>query len=325
MKNRWVYLLVLLGIAAGALALRLPRLAARPMHNDEAVNAVKFNDLWTSGKFAYDPNEYHGPTLYYVALPLLAARGLSYANATEADYRLPVALLGAAMVLLPWLLRDGIGPTAVAGAACLMAVSTAMVFYSRYFIQEILLVFFSALTIAAGWKHIVVNLRRNRREEILTSPSPASATPSAGHIIWDPFCGSGLELIERALLGNVSKIIGTDLSPAALEIAQQNFAAANLQNIQTQFVASDFRHFDPGPVSLIITNPPLGKRVPIPNLRQLIADLFDSAARFLKPGGCLIFANPLKQTPTQPSLRREFSQLIDFGGFHCRLEKYSKP
>jgi 23S rRNA G2445 N2-methylase RlmL len=142
--------------------------------------------------------------------------------------------------------------------------------------------------------------------------------------IWDPFCGSGLELIERALLGNVSKIIGTDLSAQALEIAQQNFTAAEIQNTETQFVASDFRQFNPGPVDLIITNPPMGKRVPIPNLRQLIADLFDSAARYLKPGGRLVFANPLKISPTTASLKRDFSQLIDFGGFHCRLEKYLK-
>ena len=38
--NRWSALAVLLAIAA-ALALRVPKLAIRPLHNDEAVNAVK--------------------------------------------------------------------------------------------------------------------------------------------------------------------------------------------------------------------------------------------------------------------------------------------
>jgi uncharacterized protein (TIGR03663 family) len=142
-------------LVAAALWLRLPRLGDRPFHGDEAVHAVKLRELWEHGRYAYDPNEYHGPTLYYVALPLLAARGLSYANVTEADYRLPVALLGAAMVLLPWLLRDGIGPTAVAGAACLMAVSTPFVFYSRYFIQEMLLAAFTLLLIGCGWRYHV--------------------------------------------------------------------------------------------------------------------------------------------------------------------------
>jgi len=46
-----------------ALALRCPRLAERPMHNDEAVNAMKFGALWEHGDYKYDPNEHHGPTL----------------------------------------------------------------------------------------------------------------------------------------------------------------------------------------------------------------------------------------------------------------------
>jgi 23S rRNA G2445 N2-methylase RlmL len=168
-----------------------------------------------------------------------------------------------------------------------------------------------------------------RRRDIPAASHPPLAACMArlagcreNEIVWDPFCGSGLELIERSILGKVSKIIGTDLNAEALQIAQQNFAAANLENIQTEFAATDFRKFDPGSVDLIITNPPMGKRVPIPNLRQLIADLFNAAARHLKPNGQLIFANPLNITPSQRSLKRDFSQLIDFGGFHCRLEKY---
>lgn len=175
--------------------------------------------------------------------------------------------------------------------------------------------------LAACMARLSIPLSSKRRQDVQTSLSPVEANAK---IIWDPFCGSGLELIERALLGNVSKIIGTDLSPEALTIAQQNFAAANLPKIQTQFVTTDFRNFDPGPVDLIVTNPPMGKRVPIPNLRQLIADLFTAAERHLKPGGRLIFANPLDLTPTDSNLKRDLSQLIDFGGFHCRLEKYSK-
>ena len=45
-------------------------------------------------------------------------------------------------------------------------------------------------------------------------------------VVWDPFCGSGLELIERTLLGGVSRIFGTDLSEEAVVIAGQNLAAA---------------------------------------------------------------------------------------------------
>ena len=56
--NRWSALALLL-ITAAALALRVPQLARRPLHNDEAVNAVKVNELWQHGRYAYDPDEYH--------------------------------------------------------------------------------------------------------------------------------------------------------------------------------------------------------------------------------------------------------------------------
>src|SRR6266852_1296578 len=59
-------LTVVLLLAAGvALVLRCPRLDERPMHNDEAVNAIKFGQLWEHDAYKYDPNEHHGPTLYY--------------------------------------------------------------------------------------------------------------------------------------------------------------------------------------------------------------------------------------------------------------------
>jgi tRNA G10 N-methylase Trm11 len=118
-------------------------------------------------------------------------------------------------------------------------------------------------------------------------------------IVWDPFCGSGLELIERALLGGVERIFGTDSAAAAIAIARRNFAAAKLDLLPAEFLCCDFREFTaraglrPGDVSLIITNPPLGMRVPVHDLRGLIQDLFQAAATVLRPGGRLVFANPL--------------------------------
>jgi len=56
------------------------------------------------------------------------------------------------IVLLP-LLADGLGKTALAWAAILTAVSPAMVFYGRYYIHEMLLVFFTFLALASGWRY----------------------------------------------------------------------------------------------------------------------------------------------------------------------------
>jgi tRNA G10 N-methylase Trm11 len=149
-------------------------------------------------------------------------------------------------------------------------------------------------------------------------------------IVWDPFCGSGLELIERALLGGVERIFGTDRAAAAIAVARRNFAAAKLGALPADCLCCDFRDFSarsglgPGSVSLVITNPPLGMRVPVPDLRGLIEDLFQAAATVLRPGGRLVLANPLSSESTHPSFQLRFRQAVDFGGFDCRLEMYQK-
>ena len=80
----------------------------------------------------------------------------------------------------------------------------------------------------------------------------------------------------------------------------------------------------PGGVSLIITNPPLGRRIRVKDLHGLIADLFEAASVALQPGGRLVFANPLRLGPENPSLKLDYRQAIDMGGFECRLEMYRK-
>ena len=44
----------------------------------------------------------------------------------------------------------------------------------------------------------------------------------------------------------------------------------------------------------------------------------------LRPGGRLVFANPLRLESRQPSLQLQSRQTVDFGGFDCRLEMYRK-
>ncbi len=147
-------------------------------------------------------------------------------------------------------------------------------------------------------------------------------------IIWDPFCGSGLELIERALLGGVRGVFGTDLSEQAIAVAKRNFAAAQPGLSDARFACADFRDFareeNLAGLTLIISNPPLGRRVPIRNLRGLFEDIFAVAAKVLAPGGRLVFTNPFKMESPQPSLKLASRQSVDLGGFECRLELYRK-
>lgn len=153
--SRWSALALLLVIAAGALALRAPNLGVRPLHNDEAVNAVKVTELWGHGEYRYDPHEYHGPTLHYATLPVLWLSGANHsAEIRDAVLRVAPVIFGVGLILLLPLFSDGLGRQATVWAALFTAISPAMVFYSRYFIHEMLLVAFTALTIGSGWRYV---------------------------------------------------------------------------------------------------------------------------------------------------------------------------
>jgi uncharacterized protein (TIGR03663 family) len=134
------------------LALRLARLDVRPMHHDEANQAVKLGALVERGEYRYDPGDHHGPALYYLSLPVAALRGqATLASLDERTLRGVTAVFGAATILLLALVSPGIGRTAVAAGAWLLALSPAMVFYSRMFIQEPLFACFTlAFVIAVG-------------------------------------------------------------------------------------------------------------------------------------------------------------------------------
>jgi uncharacterized protein (TIGR03663 family) len=134
------------------LSLRFARLDLRPMHHDEANQAVKFGALVERGEYRYDPGDHHGPALYYLSLPAAALRGqTTLASLDERTLRGVTAVFGAATILLLLLATPGIGRTAVAAGAWLLALSPAMIFYSRMFIQEPLFACFTlAFVIATG-------------------------------------------------------------------------------------------------------------------------------------------------------------------------------
>jgi uncharacterized protein (TIGR03663 family) len=152
--KRAIFALVLMGlilVAAGVA--RLTHLDERPMHADEAVHAVKFGDLLQRGQYRYDPNEYHGPTLNYLSLPLIRSLGIrTIAEVRPSHLRALVALGGVALVALTWCLRRSLGYGAVLLGSALAAGAPSMVFYSRYYIQETLLVLFTFLVIVCLYR-----------------------------------------------------------------------------------------------------------------------------------------------------------------------------
>jgi uncharacterized protein (TIGR03663 family) len=143
-----------LAIFAVALAFRIPDLANRPMHADEAVLADKFGGLLETGSFTYDPQDYHGPALAGLTLaPAWLSGAHRYADLTETMLRIVPALCGVLLVMMPLLLWDGLGRWGAVAAAGLTAISPAMVYYSRYYIPEMLLTTLTCGVIVCGYRY----------------------------------------------------------------------------------------------------------------------------------------------------------------------------
>ena len=141
--NKAAFSLAVAGAIVLGLAFRLASLDLRPMHHDEANQAVRFGQLLETGDYRYDRYDHHGPTLYYLTLPAAWMRGqTTLASLDEWTLRLVPALFGAGFLLLLPLMARGLGRTAVAAGTLLAALSPALTYYSRFYIQEPALLFF---------------------------------------------------------------------------------------------------------------------------------------------------------------------------------------
>jgi uncharacterized protein (TIGR03663 family) len=147
----WLTALAILVIAAG---LRLWHLSVRPMHGDEAVHAYKFGQLLEKNYYRYDPQEFHGPALNYFTLISAWLSGKhTYASLNDTTLRIVPVLFGLLVVIMPLLLADDLGKSVALIAAAFTAISPAFVFYSRYYIPEMLLVYFTFGVIVCGYRY----------------------------------------------------------------------------------------------------------------------------------------------------------------------------
>lgn len=146
--------ILILAVTIIAVALRLPRLQQRPMHGDEAVHAVKFGELLEKNFYQYNPDEYHGPTLnYFTLIPAWLSGIHKFRDLSEFTLRIVPIFFGLLLVLMPLMLVDGLGRSATIIATVMTAISPAFVFYSRYYIHEILLVCFTFGVITCAWRY----------------------------------------------------------------------------------------------------------------------------------------------------------------------------
>lgn len=140
-------------ILAAAALLRLCALGMKPIHHDEGVNGVFLVRLLYQGIYRYDPENYHGPTLYYLALLVTRVNGLFHGDGlSDGALRVITALFGIALVALVLWMHGLLGKREALVAAAMIAVAPGPVFYSRYFIHETLFVFFTLAVAVCGWQ-----------------------------------------------------------------------------------------------------------------------------------------------------------------------------
>jgi 23S rRNA G2445 N2-methylase RlmL len=150
----------------------------------------------------------------------------------------------------------------------------------------------------------------------------------ADDVVWDPFCGSGTELIERAKRGAHRALLGTDRDARAIEVARVNAARAGVEHVM--FEPADALTYDARGVTLIVTNPPLGRRVLRDEHATDVLERFVArAARVLVPGGRMAWVNPsprrIDPAAQKAGLVLAQSVSFDMGGFPAHLQLLEKP
>ena len=150
----------------------------------------------------------------------------------------------------------------------------------------------------------------------------------ADDVVWDPFTGSGVELIERARLGPLRELHGTDLDARALAAARENAERAGTSGLLLK-QADARNHRVPG-LSLVLTNPPMGRRVlRARGLSGVLCQVVRNVAAQLVPGGRMVWLSPFPdataRAATDAGLTAERLASVDLGGFSAELQRFTTP
>ena len=176
---------------------------------DEAVQADKTVKLWTTGDYKYNPEEYHGPSLYYFTFLSVKMLGES-----EFALRFFPALCGVLTVAFMWGLRRGLGLVGTPIAAWSLALSPGLAYFSRDFIHESSFVFFTIGMIVAAynWKNSASIFWFSIFTGLLFTTKETSIHTSLVLIV-SVLCAIGWKIIRDFLTGRKTQLPVFEIAP----------------------------------------------------------------------------------------------------------------
>jgi predicted RNA methylase len=182
------------------------------------------------------------------------------------------------------------------------------------------------------WPQGLVDSRFAYRRHTLSAsshPTIAAALARAGgvredDVVWDPFAGSGMELAERALLGPYAELYGTDVDSSSLARARDNLAAADVTRFELS-VADARTYRLPVAPTLVLTNPPYGKRVRSgADVVALLDATLANVATQLRPEGRVVWITPEPARTDAAAKRHRLvvssRRSVDVGGVRAELQ-----
>ena len=140
---------VLFGVlVAVALGLRLWDLGGRPVHYDESLHAFYSWQLFAGDGYRHEPWT-HGPLQFFL-------NSAVFAIFWDDDFtvRITYALFGAGLVGLPYFLRGYLGQWAALIASAMLALSPALLYFSRYSRNDIYMAFWALALFVLMWRYL---------------------------------------------------------------------------------------------------------------------------------------------------------------------------
>jgi tRNA G10 N-methylase Trm11 len=144
-------------------------------------------------------------------------------------------------------------------------------------------------------------------------------------VVWDPFVGSGVELIERARLGPCRALHGTDLDARALSAARENVEHSGIAEVHLE--QADARNHRVAGLTLVLSNPPMGRRVlRAAGLSGVLCQVVRNVASQLAPTGRMVWLSPFPDATARAAadagLQVERLGPVDLGGFTAELQRF---